>query len=303
MKRLVIAGLLLARVARADEPADYQTYRVKQGDTIDLVAAEFYGDHAKTSLFIVDENRWKTFRKLNPGEKIRVPVTREITTAKGDTLESLAKQYLGDPNRAVYIAKFNHLELTTIPATGVVLELPFRVTHVAQATESLAAISQFYFNDAKQAELIRAYNNLGDKSAIEKGDSILVPVMNVHVHDERLPPPDAESSARRKVHALANEAAATALPAARVAALQGNYGDVAKTLGELTKKLDYLDQPQFGEVCLLLGRALVAAGDKQGATSVFAQLLAREPRRVLSPYYESPSVIDVWRAATGEVGK
>jgi len=301
VKRLVIAGLLLARVASADEPAEYQTYRVKQGDTIDLVAAEFYGDHARTALFIVDENKWKTYRKLNPGEKIRVPVTREITTAKGDTLDSLAKQYLGDPNRAQYIAKFNHLELTDIPATGVVLELPFRVTHVAQATESLAAISQFYFGDAKQAEVIRAYNNLGEKTTIEKGDSIVVPVMNVHVHGERLPTPDAESIARRKAHSVANEAAATALPAARVSAMQGNYGDVAGILGELTKKLDYLDEPQFGEVCLLLGRARVAAGDKQGAISVFGQLLAREPRRVLSPYYESPSVIDAWRGATGDV--
>lgn len=298
MKRFVIAALLIARVAHADDPPEVQTYRVKQGDTIDLVAAEFYGDHARTSLFIVDENKWKTYRKLNPGEKIRVPVTREITTAKGDTLASLAKQYLGDENRAQYIAKFNHLELSAIPATGVVLELPLRVTHVAQTTESMAAISQFYFGDGKQAELIRTYNNLGDKASIDKGDSVFVPVMNLHVHAERLPPPDADAVARRKAHALTNEAAATALPSARVAALQGNYGEVAHVLGELAKKLDYIDEPAFGEVCVLLGRALVAAGDKPGAIAVYTELHAREPKRVLSPYYESPNVIEAWREAT-----
>ena len=107
MKRLVIAALLIARVAAADE-ADYVTYKVKPGDTIDLVAAEFYGDHVRTSLFIVDENKWKTYRKLNPGERIRVPIAREITTSKGDTLQALATKYLGDASRATYIAQLNN---------------------------------------------------------------------------------------------------------------------------------------------------------------------------------------------------
>ncbi|HEY6032624.1 MAG TPA: LysM peptidoglycan-binding domain-containing protein, partial [Kofleriaceae bacterium] len=168
---LIVAALLVARVAAADEPADFVMYKVKQGDTIDLVAAEFYGDHARTSAFIVDENKWKTYRKLNPGERIRVPITREITTAKGDTLPALATKYLGDASRAQFIAQLNNLKVTDIPAAGVTLKLPFRVTHVAQTTESLAAISQFYFGDAKEVELLRTYNNLGDKNAIEKNDS------------------------------------------------------------------------------------------------------------------------------------
>ncbi|HET9992627.1 MAG TPA: LysM domain-containing protein [Kofleriaceae bacterium] len=301
MKAWIVAALLVARVAAAEEPADFVMYKVKQGDSIDLVAAEFYGDHVRTSLFIVDENKWKTYRKLNPGERIRVPITREITTAKGDTLSALATKYLGDANRATYIAQLNNLQVTDMPAAGVVLRLPFRITHVAQTTESLSAISQFYFGDAKQTELLRAYNNLGDKTAIEKNDSIIVPVMNLRVHDERLPSASSEALARRKQHADANEAAAAALPIARLAELQGSYADVAKALAEVGKKLEYLDEPMLGEVGMLLGKALVASGDKAGATAVFAEVVAREPTRKLSPYYESPTVIDAWRAASGHV--
>jgi hypothetical protein len=301
VKRLVLALLVVARVAYADEAPDYVMYRVKPGDSIDIVAAEFYGDHARTALFIVDENKWKTYRKLNPGERIRVPITREITTAKGDTLEGLAKQHLGDANRAQYIAQFNNMQLTDIPAAGVVLRLPFRITHVAQTTESLAAISQFYFGDTKQAELLRAYNGLGDKTAIDKGDSIIVPVMGVRVHPERLPTAEPEALARRKQHAAANEQALAALPAARLAALHGAYGDVATALADVGKKLEYLDEPQLGEVGMLLGKALVATGDKAGAVQVFTQVLAREPRRTLSPYYESPTVMDAWQSASGRV--
>lgn len=302
MKRtLIIAALLVARVAAADEPADFVMYKVKQGDTIDLVAAEFYGDHARTSAFIVDENKWKTFRKLNPGERIRVPITREITTAKGDTLPALATKYLGDASRAPFIAQLNNLKVTDIPAAGVTLKLPFRVTHVAQTTESLAAISQFYFGDAKQVELLRTYNNLGDKNAIEKNDSIIVPVMSLRVHDERLPTPTSEALARRKEHANANEAAAAALPVARLAELQGDYAGVAKALADVGKKLEFLDEPMIGEVGMLLGKALVASGDKPGATAVFQEVVAREPGRTLSAYYDSPTVVDAWRAAGGRV--
>jgi LysM repeat protein len=300
VKIIALAMVLSSSVALADE-SDVVNYRVKQGDSIDLVAAEFYGDHARTATFIVDENKWKTYRKLNPGERIRVPVTREITTSKGDDLPALAKQYLGDSNRATFLAQYNGMQATDLPAAGVVLRLPFRVTHVAQTTESLAAISQFYFGDTKQVEMLRTYNNLGDKTAIEKGDPIIIPVMNIHVHPERLPAPEPEALARRKDHQLANEDAAAALPAARIAALQGRYADVASSLKDAGKKLEFLDEPLFGQIGMLLGKALVANGDKAGAVAVYQQVLSREPRRELSGYYESPTVLDAWRAAKGHV--
>jgi LysM repeat protein len=301
VKIVALAVLLSSTVAIADEPADVVSYRVKQGDSIDLIAAEFYGDHARTATFIVDENKWKTYRKLNPGERIRIPVTREITTSKGDDLPALAKQYLGDANRAAFLAQYNGMQVSDLPAAGVVLRLPFRVTHVAQTTESLAAISQFYFGDTKQVELLRTYNNLGDKTAIEKGDSIIVPVMTIRVHPERLPAPEPEALARRKEHEAANEAAAAALPAARIDALQGNYADVAKSLADAGTKLEFLDEPLLGQIGMLLGKALVAGGAKADAVAVYQQVLSREPHRELSSYYESPTVLDAWRAAKGHV--
>ncbi|HEY0253385.1 MAG TPA: LysM domain-containing protein, partial [Kofleriaceae bacterium] len=291
--------LALAGHARADDSSI--VYRVKPGDSIDIVAAEFYGDHARTSLFIVDENKWKTYKKLNPGERIRVPVTREITTAKGDRLEDLAQKYLGDASRAPFIAQYNNISQTTLPASGITLRLPMVIGHVAQTTESLAAISQFYFGDAKQVDVIRAYNNLGDKQSVEKNDLVYVPVMTVRVRPERLPVPDADSIARRKDHAAANDAAAAALPVARTAALQGDYAGVAKGLRDLGKKLEYVDAPMMGEIGMLLGKAMVAAGDKDGAKAIFTQVLSREPKRELSAYYESPTVLEAWRAAGGRV--
>ncbi|MFT3697676.1 MAG: LysM peptidoglycan-binding domain-containing protein [Kofleriaceae bacterium] len=299
--KLALAFVLVASLAHADDGV--VSYRVKQGETIDLVAAEFYGDHARTSLFIVDENKWKTYKKLNPGEKIRVPITREITTAAGDSLPALAQKYLGDANRASFIAQYNNIAPTLIPASGVVLKLPLVVTHVAQTTESITAISNFYFGDAKQVDVIRTYNNLGDKGAVEKGDSVLIPVLNVRVHQERIPVPDADAIARRKEHTAANEAATAALPIARTAALQGDYAGVAKALSDVGQKLEYVDAPMMSEIGILLGKALVADGKPANAKAMFAQVIAREPQKQMSAYYESPTVIDAWRAANGKVAE
>lgn len=301
MKLTIIAAVVCAAtLAHAEEP-DYITYKVRPGDTIDLIAAEYYGDHARTVVFIVDANKWKTYRKLNPGERIRIPVTREITIAKGDTLDELAKQHLGDASRAPYLAQYNNLQPTDLPAAGVVLGLPFHITHTALSTETFAQISNFYFENAKQADLIRLYNNLGDKTGIEKGDTVIVPVMSVHVRPERLPAPDADALARRQTHRATNDGAAAALLAARMAAMQGNYGEIAKELGPLAKKLEFLDQPLLDHIGILLGKALVATGDMAGAKEVFAEVLARAPQRRLSAYYESPKVLDAWRGARGHV--
>ena len=67
-------------------PADV-AYRVRQGDTIELIAAEFYGDHARTVGFVAEENKLKPPYKIYPGERLKIPVTREIATAKGDTFD------------------------------------------------------------------------------------------------------------------------------------------------------------------------------------------------------------------------
>ena len=75
------------RAARAQAPtSDVTIYRVKQGDTLDLIAAEFYGDRNK-AIFIMVANKIQHPRALRPGERLRIPVTREVTTSPGDTFE------------------------------------------------------------------------------------------------------------------------------------------------------------------------------------------------------------------------
>jgi LysM repeat protein len=301
VKRLVLVALL-AFVPRAHADSDdTQSYRVKQGDSLELIAAEFYGDHQHTMIFIMVENKLQHPRKLNPGERLKIPTNREITTTKGDTFESLAQTYLGDPRRSTFLADFNHVSPEDSLATGTTLLIPFRVTHTAAGPETLKQISLAYFGDDKQAEMLRTYNNLGDKTTLDKNDSIIVPNFHARVRAEKLPQIDADSSQRRAAQKQAIAAATTALPVARTAWLRGDFEMVKGALTPLAPKLDYLDTEQSTEVGVLLGKAYVAFDDKTSAVAMFTQVLNRQPKHELSAYRESPKILDAWRQAGGHV--
>jgi nucleoid-associated protein YgaU len=142
VKRIALAlaiTMALATAAHADR--DYLTYKVKAGDSLALLAAEYYGDR-NHAVFIMVANKLDHPRPLKPGEKLRIPVTRVVTVAVGDTLEALAQSYLGDKRRARYLAEFNDLAAGDSLVAGASLSIPFHVTHTAAGDETLAAASR-----------------------------------------------------------------------------------------------------------------------------------------------------------------
>jgi hemoglobin-like flavoprotein len=186
-------------------------------------------------------------------------------------------------------------------ATGTTLLVPFHVTHTAQEKETLKNISLAYFGDDKQADMLRTYNNLGDRTTLEKGESLIVPNFHARVRAEKLPQIDADSTQRRGEQKKAMAAAITALPAARTAWLQGDFAGLKQVLAPLAGKLDYLDTPTTIEVGVLLGQAYVAFDDTPSAVAIFSQVLNRQPRQELAPYRTSPKILDAWRQAGGHV--
>jgi LysM repeat protein len=290
-----IALLLVSLVATASAQGNTQQYRVKQDDTLDVIAAEFYGDRAQAKL-IVAENKLK--KRTQPGQRLRIPVTREITTDTGDTYKSLAQTYLGDERRAVVLADFNEADVNDVPPVGTPVTIPIQITHVAQGSESFAQLATQYWGDPKQADVLRRYNFI-DKATIEKGESIIVPMVKVRV---RKPPAiDADDKQRRDDHRKAAADAAHALPIARTAWLAADFAGVKAALEAVAPNVDYLDTAQVVEVCLLLGKAHLAFGETTKAVEAFKRVLARKPSHMVSAYSESPKVIEAWKTAGGRV--
>lgn len=291
---VAIVAVAVARPVRAQPASEAINHRVRQGDSLELLAAEYYGDR-NDAVFIVTENKLTKPFKIYPGERVRIPASRLIVTEANDSFDTLAGTYLGDARRGSFLADFNGLSWddNDIIAGGTELEIPFHVIHTATAPESLAAISTAFYGDAKQADVLRAYNFL-DKTELDKGESIIVPALHVHVRAAKLPPIDAEAKARRDRQRAAATAAARALPKAHTAWVRGDFAAVRAALSPIEPDLEYLDVPTAVDVGLLAARADIAFDDSEHALALFKRVYERRRQLALSAYRESPKVIAAW---------
>jgi hypothetical protein len=292
---LVITALRLAHAQ--DLPNDTIVHRVKQGDSLELIAAEFYGDRAK-AVFIMVANRMTHVRPLRPGERLRVPISREVATSPGDTFESLAASYLGSARRGPFLASFNGVSSDEGLPAGTLLTIPFTIVHTAGSVESISDIAKAYFGDGKNTEMLRRYNFL-DRSSIEKGEALLVPVYHVRLSPAKAPALDTESRGRREHRREALARAAKALPAARQAWKDGDFAAVKGVLAPLEPDLDYLDTRDAVDLGVLLGAAHVANDDGEAALATFKRVLDRRPNHALRRYDTSPKILEVWQKAGG----
>jgi LysM repeat protein len=303
VKKLLILFALTSPVhAQEIAAGGEQTIRVKQGDTLDILAAEYYGDR-KNKIFILAENHLQHERPLKAGEKLKIPVSREVVTASGDTFESLAAQYLGDAKRGTFLAEFNNdMPPDETLAVGTTLSIPFHVPHVAAETETLAQISAAYYGDTKYASLIKRYNFL-DKDAIEKGDQVVVPIFNVKVKPSRQAPQDANAKQREDLRKKSQQLAINALPAAKRALRDGDFAEVERQLDDFIANndhIDYLDNATAIDVALAIGCTHVAHDNVPLATAAFKKVLDRK-HVLLDRFRYSPRILDVWRSAGGKV--
>ncbi|MBA3462756.1 MAG: LysM peptidoglycan-binding domain-containing protein [Deltaproteobacteria bacterium] len=304
IRALLVLLLLVGITPRAhaqDATSDVTVYRVKQGDTLDLIAAEFYGDRNK-AIFIMVSNKILHPRPLKAGEKIRIPVTRQVTTSPGDTWESIAATYLGDGRRSAFLAEFNGMTTDDL-ASGTPLQIPFTITHTSAGTEAVSDIAKAYFGDSKNASMIRRYNFLEARDGIEKDEKIIVPINNVRLSASKMPAMDAEAKARRDRQRESQARAARVLPVARQAWHQGEFAAVKAALSEVELDVDYLDTAQAIEVGLLLGAMHVAHGDSKPALEAFKRVLERRSTYQMSQYHFPPKIQAVWKEAGGTIAE
>jgi hypothetical protein len=298
VKRALLLALLASTAhAQPTEPGDTVWVRARQNDSVSMLASEFYGDRNKFP-YIIGENRFNKPRPLVQGQRLRIPVLREITTSAGDTFAKLAEKLLGDERRAGFLAEANGLQAADSLAAGTPLIVPFTISHTAENKESLAQIAAVYYSEPKLGDVLRSYNFL-EKTVLDKGETITIPSIQVKVHPAKLPPLDAEAKARRERRKENTRVAATAIPVARHAWRIGDYAMVKKQLADID--VAFLDVAQAIDVALLLASAQVAFGELTPAEETFRQLHARQPSHTLRTVDHSPKVLAVWKKVGGQV--
>jgi hypothetical protein len=317
VKRLLAIALpwMLVMAARDTAPAQQPAsvpaavfHRVKRGETLELLAAEYYGDR-RHAVLIAAENGFDPARQpfnepMRGNLRLRIPINRQITTDVGDTLASLADVHLGDARRARFLVGFNEERALDLPAdrplaAGQVLDIPIQVQHRVRSQDTLASLAAVYFGTARKANLIREYNFL-EAETLTPGTLLVIPIHRITVLPARLAPLDAQARARVERHREMQANARSALATARMAWRAGDYGVVKDTL--LALDLDYLVTGDAVDAGVLLGSAWVALDEPEKAKALFRKILTRAPEHVLDPYAVSPKIRALWEQARNTAG-
>jgi eukaryotic-like serine/threonine-protein kinase len=281
------------RAALPPPPPPY-IHIVRPGDTLEYLAAELYGSR-DLAVFLMLANGMSHERPLRAGERLTVPTTWRYTAVEGDTLALLAEAYLGDPRRAPFLASWNGLPDDATLAEGQEVTIPFHEIHVAADVEDLEAIAAAFYRDRGKAELLASYNFRAPKLALRRGDSIIVPIVDVNA---RLPGDRAAERMERRRRA-AGARAVRAIERADAAFRAGDYAAVKGHLLDLDDQL--LDADTAARAALLLGSAYVAFGDTDSALSQLRRARDRRRDLVLRADEVSPKVAEVWQRAGGRV--
>ena len=189
----------------------------------------------------------------------------------------------------------NHIGIRQRLSSGDEIVIPYHAIHIAAGREDLATLAATYYHDGGKAELLRRYNFRGSSRPLNKGDSIIIPLFDVHARMPENPEADRRASQQREMMARAREA----MPRAQDAWKLGDYATVRSTLLELDG--DFLDSETAAASAFLLGQAYIALGDRDSARRAFQIVQTRRPDWVVRADEISPKIRDEWKRAGGTV--
>ena len=149
--RFALLALALALGPGGQALARMLIHTVRRGDTLELLAAEYYGNRTN-AVYIMAANSFTHPRPLRPGQRLKIPTAWRYKLKKGETLGQVAELYVGDKRRAQFLADFSGYARADVVRPGQEVVIPFHLTHQAQAPETLAmvagALATFFRGDS-----------------------------------------------------------------------------------------------------------------------------------------------------------
>jgi hypothetical protein len=286
---------------------------VRAGDTPERIAAEYYGNRA-LEYYIREVNQIARGAKLKRGRRLQVPTAFRVKLKKNQTLEVVAKRYLGDARRAPFLAEWSGINPGDKPAEGAELLVPFQFIYRPSTPQTLTTIAKSFYNDTSQARMLAGYN-FRKEPQVARGEKIIVPLPHLRVRSVYLPQPSpgqarsapqgrqvmeeaSERESQRREAELANRVAER-LRLAEKAYRDGSYDEVPAQLVKLLAEEDP-SEAQLISIHRLLGFAYVALGTESVAVKEFQEVLERDPNATLDPVTVSPKILRVFERARQE---
>ena len=288
-------------IALLGVPLHAAAYVCKEGDSLPALAQLLYGSDGAAVYIGAANNLGKT-ALCKAGQKIVLPTATSYKIKRGDRLELLAKQFLGDKRRALALAQLNNMKLNDKLREGQEISIPFLHSHRAEAPESVSAIAKQYYGDASRGRLVAEFN-YRQAPVVPKGERVLVPIVALRLRPIKVPTgkvaralatlPPAEATRRLEESAAR---VVTALDQSRKLHGEGQYGEALLRLDRALQE-ELATEEQLVVALELRATLLVSLGLDELAVGVFRDLHQRKNDFVCDEATTSPKVCAAWEQA------
>ncbi len=284
--RATIVTLLLLCAAPAE--AQRVMHRVRFGESLPAISRAYYGD-AKHADILRVANGFGPRRKLQAGERIRVPTSYSYTVRRTTTVRVLARKLLGRVRHWPALAHFNKLGRRGRIRARTRLVVPFALEHVVVPGETLVDLAKRYYGVERLAGLIALCN--GTKNPAPKaGRRVAVLIGTLRITDRKM-----DQLIRSRLLGLSRDKdnrATEALQESNAMIRRGEYWAVPLRIVRLLAQ-GQVSEGNLAEAYKLLAIAYVAVSRLELARAAFRQMLLRRPGYTLDSITTSPKVIKV----------
>ena len=298
--RLAGAGLFLACAFVTHGGASAFTHIVSPGETLAQIAITFYGTpRFETALVGANALDAHGGSAIVAGQPLEIPAPSHHRVEQNETWAELARVHLGDARRAETLARANGGVSWVQPASAQEIEVPAVIAVIAAEGETMPQLAQRYLGDMNKAWELDGYNGRKGDQRLQRGDVILVPLLDVALTEE------GKKAARVAADRIRTEGSGRAYEAQRRAEADlpplladvraGRYVDAVSKGNRLLGSGD-LTKPQLATIHRTLVEAYVALDAHGLASGACAAWRANAAEAApLDPRTVSPKI----RAACG----
>ncbi len=281
-------ALIFLTVLAASMPAAAQRviHRVRFGESLDAISRSYYGDQKHAAILRV-ANGFGPRRKLQAGERIRIPTTYTHTVRRTTTVQKLAKVLLGKTRQWPALAHFNKLGRRGRVKAGTALVVPFSLEHVISPGETLVDLAKRYYGVERLAGLIALCNDTSDPNP-KPGTRVVILIGTVRITQRKM-----GRLIRTRLLGLSrtqDTRANEALQESNAMLRRGQYWAVPLRLVRLLAS-GQVSEGRLAEAYKLLAIAYVAVDRAELARKAFHEVLLRRPGYTLDSITTSPKVI------------
>lgn len=295
ISRFLVCALTVLSLSWAAEASAF-THIVQKTETLAQIAERSYG-RIQYEKILVAANALDAQggSPIVPGQRLEIPALGHYRVTAGETWQVLAKQMLGDSERATVFAQANDTMPWIAPADGAEIVVPYNLRYIATQQDTIVTIAQKFTGEKEKAWVLDQYNNLKGQP-LRRGDVILVPLTSLPLTDAGKAEATAADTATRTQAAGATREAQrkvdTEIPLLLSDVRGGRYVDAITRGSKMLVRGD-LTKPQLALIHRQLTEAYVALDAPGLAAASCAAWRENDPKYKLDAITTSPKVLVV----------